>query len=633
VAVAELVEGEIHVETMWNESESIKKIPGAWWDDKIKKWRVNLSWAACIQLRAIFEQRIAMSPALLEWGIEEKRTRVKPALQLRDLTAPLSPEWGGNPLLYDFQRAGVNFMHWAGNVLLADEMGTGKTVQTLETLRLADTLTQDALPAVVICPKSMTGTWKREAEFWFPGAKPFVITGNAIKRRRLLEAASLNKNALVIINFESVRMHSRMLGFGSTPLAGCKKCRPTGYGKTTEATCELHIRELNTIPFRSVVVDEAHRLKDPNAKQSRAVWAVGQGKHVVRRIALTGTPLANHPGDLWSVLHFIEPKEFPTKSKFVDRYCRKSFNAWGGLEIKGILPENEKEFFRILDPHFRRMPKALVLPQLPKKVPIKRFVQMEAKQQKAYEQMAEGLITRLDDGSVMFAKSDLVAQTRLLQFSSSYMEKGPPKLVKKQLPDGSIEEEWVDTWLMKEPSPKLDAMMEILDEMGEKPVVVCAESRQLIDLAEKRLIKAGITYAKITGGTAQWDREGQLRDFQAGKLRVMLFTIKAGGVGLTMTASDTIVFLQSSWSMVDNKQAEDRVHRIGSEIHDSIKVIYVIAEGTIEETQIERLLVKAARLEEVTRDRVKLLAAGLSTDHLDGLEAAILSSNLGDPDD
>lgn len=630
MATAELIDGEIQVETSWNEKESIKKIPGAGWDDDAKRWRVNLTWAACLQLKGVFQERITMGPQLRLWGIEEKRNRISPALDLRDRTEPHpGAPWAGNPLLYNFQQAGVRFMHWAGNVLLADEMGTGKTVQTLETLRLADTFTQDALPAVVVCPKSMTGTWKREAEFWFPSAKPFVITGNAVKRRKLLEAAALNKNALVIINFESVRMHSRMLGFGSTPLKGCKKCRPRDYGTTTETTCELHIRELNTIPFRSVVVDEAHRLKDPNAKQTRAVWAVGSGKHVVRRIALTGTPLANHPGDLWSVLHFIEPEEFPTKSKFVDRYCRTSFNAWGGLEIKGILPENEVEFFKILDPHFRRMPKALVLPQLPKKVPITRYVQMEAKQQKAYQQLADGLITRLEDGSLMAAKSDLVAQTRLLQFSSAYMEKGPQKLVKNK----HGEEEWVGTWLMKEPSPKLDAMMEIIDEMGDKQVVFCAESRQLIELAEKRLVKAGITYAMITGKTAQWDREGQLRDFQAGKLQVMLFTIKAGGVGLTMTAADTIVFLQSSWSMVDNKQAEDRVHRIGSEIHDSIKVIYVIAEGTIEETQIERLLIKSARLEEVTRDRAKLLAAGLSTAHLDGLEAAILDSNLGDPDD
>lgn len=595
MAVAEYEDGVIKVATVWNEKDLIKQIPGASWDKDEKIWKLNPTWVACLQLRGVFGKELVIGPALRSWAADIKTNKVIPALALRDRTAP-NAAFSGNQKLYPFQQAGVQFLYWAGSALLADEMGTGKTIQTLETLRLVQAKTGDALPAVVVCPNSMKGTWAREAKVWFPDASAYVVAGSALQRRKVFEAASKDPNAIVIINFESVRAHSRVLGFGSIALKDTEK----------------QLKELNVFGFRTVVVDEAHRLKDPKAQQTRAVWAVGQGVAVKRRIALTGTPLANHPGDLWSVLHFVSPAEFPRKSAFVDRYCLVTFNGWGGLEIKGVNPDNKQEFFNVLDPRFRRMPKALVLPQLPAKVPVKRYVQMDAKQKKAYDQLAAGLITRLEDGTLMIAKSDLSARTRLLQFSSSYMCGD----------DAS-------GYTMCDPSPKIDAMEEILDEMGDKQVVFCAESRQLIELAEKRLIKLGVSYSMITGKTPQWDREAQLRDFQKGTNRVMLFTIKAGGVGLTMTAADTIVFLQRSWSMIDNKQAEDRVHRIGSEVHDSIKVIDVVAEGTIEEQQIERLWEKAERLEEIVRDKAKLLAAGLSTEALDIEEQKILNADLG----
>lgn len=599
MAAAEYINGEIHVATVWNEKDLIKQVPGASWDKDEKIWKLPATWVACLQLRGVFGKDLVIGPELRGWAARTKANKIRPALELRD-RVDLSNDlpWYGNPKLYDFQKAGVRFMLAAGSALLADEMGTGKTIQTLETLRLIQATTRDALPAAVVCPNSMKGTWAKEARTWFPDASPYVVAGSALQRRKVFEVASKDPNALVIINFESVRAHSRVLGFGSIAL--------------TEK--EKQLKELNVFGFRSVIVDEAHRLKDPKALQTRAVWAVGQGTKVLRRIALTGTPMANHPGDLWSILHFVAPMEFPRKSAFVDRYCLVSFNGWGGMEIKGVNPATKTEFYSVLDPRFRRMPKALVLPQLPEKVRVKRYVQMDAKQAKAYDEIASQLITRLDDGSLMVAKSDIGARVRLLQFSSSYMQ---------QNEDG--------TFTMKDPSPKLDAMMEIIDEMGGKSLTVCAESRQLIELAEKRLVKAGITYAVITGKTPQWDREAQLRDFQAGKLQIMLYTIKAGGVGLTMTRADTQLCLQRSWSMIDNKQADDRVHRIGSEIHDSVTLIDLVTEGTIEEDQIERLWEKAQRLEEIVRDKAKLIAAGLSTDALDLEEQTILNADLGVP--
>jgi SNF2 family DNA or RNA helicase len=131
----------------------------------------------------------------------------------------------------------------------------------------------------------------------------------------------------------------------------------------------------------------------------------------------------------------------------------------------------------------------------------------------------------------------------------------------------------------------------------------------------------------------EFERRRVLAEFQAGQLNRLLFTVAAGGTGLTMTAADTIIFLQRAWSMIDNKQAEDRVHRIGSEIHESIHVIDIVTRGSVEEGQIARLTEKFLRLQEITRDRAMLLmgssnAAVYSAQHLDELEERILNSEL-----
>lgn len=127
-------------------------------------------------------------------------------------------------------------------------------------------------------------------------------------------------------------------------------------------------------------------------------------------------------------------------------------------------------------------------------------------------------------------------------------------------------------------------------------------------------------------------RDETIEAFQSGKLKYILFTYKAGGVGLNMTAADTLVRLQRSWSLIDNQQGEDRVHRIGSEIHEAITIIDIITADTIEETQVEKLYAKMQRLEEIVRDREQLRAAGKSTAHLDDEAARIEAADLLDID-
>jgi SNF2 family DNA or RNA helicase len=265
------------------------------------------------------------------------------------------------------------------------------------------------------------------------------------------------------------------------------------------------------------------------------------------------------------------------------------------------------------------MLKALVLDQLPAKTRVVRHVEMSAKQQKAYDEVAAEYVLTTDSGDKLVMNGNLPAATRLLQLASAMCD-----VDKGETPadPGS----WKVT--LTDPSSKIDELMSIIEDNPGKPLAIAAEHKQLIDLTARRLEAAGIEYGVITGGVSGAQRDETVEAFQSGKLKYILFTYKAGGVGLNMTAADTLVRLQRSWSLIDNMQGEDRVHRIGSEQHEAITIIDIITAGTIEETQVEKLYAKMQRLEEIVRDREQLQAAGKSTAHLDAEAARIESLDL-----
>lgn len=614
--------------TPWNDSFLIKQIPGKRWEKDFKRWTLPLSWGSCIVLRSQFGERLLVGKGLGAWA-KDRRYRRDRALSLREAMEPeadYTPVNDHDEQLYPFQIPGADFLVMARTAVLGDEMGSGKTFQTIAALRRVDMMSgvvedgSEAYPALIVCPNTLKRNWEREIRQWLPEANPFVIHGSAAKRRKQLAEAVASPNAVIIMNMESMRLHSRLSSYGSVRLKKCTECDPkAGTPDLKASACETHPKELNAIPFRVCVLDEAHRVKDPKALQTRAIWNVFHGPTVKYRWALTGTPVANHPGDLWSILHTVDPVEFPAKSAFLDRYALLQFNAFGGMEIVGLNPARKDEFFAMVDPMFRRMIKAEVLSQLPDKVHIRHDVEMSTKQAKAYEDIAEQLVTVLEDGTVLVADGNLAGATRLLQFASAYCD-----VDKGETPRDPA------SWKVKltDPSPKVDALMDIIADNPGKPLAIAAEHRQLIDLAAKRLTDAGIPFAQITGGVSADERDAAVQAFQSGALDYVLFTYKAGGVGINLTRADTMVRLQRGWSLVELKQGEDRIHRIGSEIHDSVTIIDLVTAGTIEETQIERLRTKSERLEEIVRDRVKLRRLGKDTAGLDAEAARLEATGL-----
>lgn len=549
--------------------EQCKSVAGARWDEEAGCWTVPLSWASCQMLRGIFGGDLVIGPDLTAWAWSTKSEVIDPLMELRDPTNFHTP---GDERLYPFQRAGTAWLKMARTGILADEMGTGKTVQTAMAL---DELGEDAFPALIIGPNTMKHVWRKELDIWCPAAKKVVVLeGSAKQKREQIESVQRGEANVLVMNYESVRLFSKLAAFGSMAVIGTdKKPGP-----------------LNAVPWKTVILDEGHRAKNPQAKQTRACWAVGTQPTVKYRFVLTGTPVANAPHDLWALLHFIDHKQWPAKTKFVDRYCMQSWNGFGGMDIVGLDPANSDEFHRIIDPIMRRVTKEMVLTQLPPIVRERRDCEMTPKQKKVYKEMENQMFVEFAEDEHLTATTAIAKMTRLIQFSSSYATVDS---------EGNV--------LLADPSNKCDALEELVEDLEGESIVVFAMSKKLIMLAHGRLVEKGYKCGLITGGQTPADREQAIQDFQAGKTQIMLATVAAGGVGVTLTKSKYAVFMQRSWSMVDNTQAEARVHRIGSEIHDSVTIIDLVAPGTIEERMQEVLEEKKERLEEIVKDKEALM--------------------------
>lgn len=579
MATAERVDNQIRLTAEFREKDLCKSIPGSRWDRKEGVWYAPLSWATAWVLKGTFGNSLEVGPELQKWVRDELDLRVSPSMKLRDRgDVPEADDPLHGYSLYPFQRVGARFLLTAGRALLADDMGTGKTVQTSVALRELGT---SGLPALIVAPNSVKWNWKEELEKWYPEMKGkiAVVEGSIAERRRQIDRIVTKDAEILIINWEALRSHSRLAPYGSIALRRCSNCEATSTNKPQ--SCEYCERELNMILWQTVIADESHRGSNPKAKQTRALWWVSRTAKY--RWALTGTPVTGRLDSLWAIMHFVSPEEWPSKSAFLDRYALTSWNYWGGLEVMGLQPEHKEEFFKVLDPRFLRRPKDLVLPQLPPKVYQYRIVDLSPKQRKAYNDLKKHMIAELDSG-VEAVTEPIVKLRRMLQLTSAYAE---------------VDDQ--GQWFLTEPSTKLDALMEVIEEAGNQGVAVFAESRQLIELAEARLTKAEIPFTAIHGKVTPAERQEAVRRFQNGEVGVFLATLATGGEGITLTRASVLVFLERSYSMVHNKQAEDRLHRIG-QTADKVTIVDILADDSIDSNRLDILEGKALALEEIVRD-------------------------------
>lgn len=556
--------GPIVVRTEFREKDLIKQVPGSRWQEAERVWTVPLSWASCKVLRLVFGNALTVGDGLTSWAIES-HALLSGLLDVR--RSALDPSVVPNPdsKLYGYQQTAAQFLALARGGILGDDPGAGKTLTLIAT---AEMIGPEAFPVLVVCPKAVRPSWKREWESNVPGRRVQVVSGGAVARRKQI-AGEDGEYDVLVIQTDLLPKHSRLAPYGSVRLSEDEK---------TE-------KDLNGIQWGTVILDEAHRIKNPKGKWTRAAWALGDKARF--RFGMTGTPIADTPDDLWPILRFVAPSAWPSRTRYVDLFCWKSWNGFAD-EIIGLRPDTSATFHELLDLYFVRRPIDLVRPHLPETIFESRLLEMLPKQAKAYREMEKGLIADVTGGQVV-ALSPMAKTNRLVQFAAAYASVDDA---------GDVH--------LESPSCKVDGLLDVIEDVAE-PIVVMAESRQLIDLAQAALDAKGIPCVRYTGTENDYARESAIADFTTGRARVFLGTIGACGTGLDglQHVSRVLVFLQRSWSFIANKQAIGRLRREGQS--KPVLVVDLVSAGTVEEEALRlRLEEKEDRLEEIVRDGLLL---------------------------
>jgi SNF2 family DNA or RNA helicase len=579
-----------------------QQLPGCNYSKERNTWKAPLSWATYVSMMMLWEQTgIELGPELTVWA-SAAWDRVQGAyVQRSALDESAAPEVLQTDLhqiensssmkLYPPQRGGAMWLAMNRAVILNDPQGNGKTPQVIRALQLLNNY-GSALPALIIgTVSSLHGTWEKELADWAPELSVRVVEGSATKRRKLLEMSGTAD--VTLISWATARAHSRLANYPGVRFKRCTACGGTDEA-VKPAACEVHRKELNETTWQTVIADEAHRMKDAKSKQTRAVWWL---MHEARnRWPVTGTLIADNIGDLWPLLRALDPATAPAKTRYLDLFAIKNYNFNGGTEILGIRPDTEPAFQAIIQPLIRRIPREIALPWLPKRMPpVFRYPEMTPAQSRAYKQLSKELLADLDmentAGDTMVPANSGVKFGRLCQLAAASIT----------LYEGEDSDGFTDQRVrMALPSSKVDDLVDFLyDNPG--PLVVAANSPQLIELAEHKFATEKITSVKITGATPSVAREIAIENFQAGRVRVIFLTA-AGGESITLTAANTIYFLQPDPSFLGREQKIGRIDRIGSEIHDSIRTVYAITPDTVEERLYQLGQEKEERAMSVTND-------------------------------
>ncbi len=585
-----LDEAKLVVDSVPREHPALKLVPGVRYNGRRGRFEGKLSWVTYTQLANIFRTELTIDPSLKAW-IEAEDARQH---QLRWLgrQLELAPEWVWlNPnTLYPPQVVGTEFLQLARGAVIGDEMGGGKTPQICVGIRDLLAAHPGRRALIVASKSSITEVWVHHVREWI-GVEPAVAIGNIRQRRDAIWSDS----PVVLTTYDTLHTHTKLTPFGNQAYKRCPVCLraddPVPIVPVKPQLCEAHAKELNEVDWLVVAADEAHKIKDPKSKRSRALKAL-TWKADWRWLA-TGTPTANHEGDFWSLLHAVQPHEFPSRSQYIDRYVAQGWSPWGGLTLYGLKADTRDEFNFLTDAIMIRRPRKILMPWLPDALPPEiRYVELPRKLRDTYDEVREDLIAQID-GGLLLAPNPLTNATRLRQLACAQLEQvGEDK-------DGHA------VYRMVEPSPKLDELEAIIDEVGpDEPLVVFSESRQLIQLAEERLTKKGTPWSSFHGGQLDIENESHMRKWQDGLTQVLLMTLAKGAESFTLVRAHIIVYVMESFSFLQMQQSRDRIDRDGqvkAPLH-----IHIRARDTIEQRVAESQSDKGDRFESLVRDRDRL---------------------------
>jgi SNF2 family DNA or RNA helicase len=519
------------------------------------------TWPAVVQLGAVFGAWWRPGPALAAWIADQVAVRTAPVGDT--LTVPV-PE-GLVPRSY--QVAGALQIARTGQALIFDEPRTGKTMTTILGLGEFEMRRGPIVPILIIAPASVVDPWVAAVSAWAPYWRTVAWRGTAAKRRRLAGTADV-----YVTSYDTARADAKDTNPGNSPLVA--------------------------LDPRALVLDECHYVKNQTAARTKAVTRLA--RNIRAFVALSGTPITHHPGDLWPTLNCLARGAWPSRERWVGRYCATDLDADYGEGILGLNGATEPEFrLTILGQH-RRVARADVLDQLPPKVYSVRTVELPAAYRKAYDDLERDMLAQLPDGrelSVMDVLTQLTCLSRMacaaadVEVTSELVDDGY---------GGQVEKQHIHIEL-RAPSWKVDALLEILAERPGEAVVAFAVSAQLARLAGQAAAAAGLRVGYVIGGQSMKERTATIAKFQGGDLDLICATTSAGGTGITLSAAGTVVFLQRPWSIVDSMQAEDRAEGDPTQTRGT-EVIDIVAAKTVDTRVRAVLRERAGQLADLVQD-------------------------------
>ena len=425
--------------------------------------------------------------------------------------------------LRPYQRDGFEWLQFLREQqlggILADDMGLGKTIQTLCHLHHEKHAGRADLPCLIIAPKSVVPNWAKEVRKFAPSMSVLTLEGPRRKR------------------YYPVMQHADLV--------------VTSYPVLLRDAEELLAQE-----FHYVVLDEAHTIKNSSSQVTKVAYQI----KARNRLALSGTPIENHLGELWSLFHFLMPGYLGSELSFQQSY-----------RIPIEKHRDEASFKRLANrvrPLMLRRTKTLVAKDLPQKTEIIQTIDLSPRQVELYEAVRASIYKDLNaeiDRRGLNASKILIldALMKLRQVCCH------PRLLK--LPAAQKAKN----------SAKLDHLMEMIGPMVEegRRILIFSQFTGMLELIEAQLRKRKIKFQSLTGASKN---RGELTDnFQSGKVPVFLISLRAGGTGITLTAADTVIHYDPWWNPALESQATDRAYRIGQK--NPVFVYKLISRGTIEE--------------------------------------------------
>jgi superfamily II DNA or RNA helicase len=425
--------------------------------------------------------------------------------------------------LRPYQEDGLGWLqflrrHGLGGIL-ADDMGLGKTVQTLAHLVIEKQQDRLHKPSLIVAPVSVLGNWQQEIRRFAPQLGLMILHG----AKRKESFAAIDSADVIIIGYPLLLLDSEM----------------------------LLERE-----FCFVILDEAQTIKNPQAKVSQVARAL-RAEH---RLCLTGTPMENHLGELWSLFDFVQPGLLGDRQQF-QRHYRTPIENGGDTKRAAALS-------RRIQPFLLRRTKDAVARDLPPKIQIVEPIELDERQRDFYDGIRLGQHRRVREAIEQqgLARSRITVLDALLKLRQACCD---PRLVN------------TDAQTQVIPSAKLDWLSTTLPELiaEGRRILLFSQFTSMLRLIEAVVKDLSIPYCVLTGETRQ--RTELVKGFQAGGVSLFLISLKAGGTGLNLTAADTVIHYDPWWNPAVEAQATDRAHRIGQD--KPVFVYKLIAQRTVEE--------------------------------------------------